>query len=174
MTPTLTSRSAKSRQPLTPTERIERRRLIFHDTLALFGLTAISVCIAVLTYFFFNSFREHRRVLERRWFARGDIHKQCRAYGGTARDAEQSVLAHDRTTAGNVPALSQRPASLTQRHYIMISNDSSAVRNASRQRANHPGYCVSTTSSSGTSHVRLVSVTFRKVTDEILNPADLS
>ena len=72
MTPTLTSRSAKNRQPLTPTERLERRRLIFHDTLALLGLTAISVCIAVLTYFFFNSFREHRRVLERRWFARGE------------------------------------------------------------------------------------------------------
>ncbi len=36
------------------------------------ALTAISICIAVLTYFFFHSFREHRTVLEKRWFARGE------------------------------------------------------------------------------------------------------
>src|SRR5665213_3143323 len=72
MTPTLSSRSANSSQPLTPTERIQRRKLIFQDTLALLALTAISICIAVLTYFFFHSFREHRRVLEKRWFVRGE------------------------------------------------------------------------------------------------------
>src|SRR5665213_3662943 len=73
MTPTLTSRSANSRQPLTPTERIQRRKLIFQDTLALASLMAISICIAVLTYFFFHSFREHRSVLEKRWYARGEL-----------------------------------------------------------------------------------------------------
>jgi hypothetical protein len=73
MTPTLTSRSANSRQPLTPTERIQRRKLIFQDTLALVSLLAISICIAVLTYFFFHSFREHRSVLEKRWYARGEL-----------------------------------------------------------------------------------------------------
>lgn len=72
MTPTLTSGSSNSRQPLSPTERNLRRRLIFQDTLALLSLTAISICIAVLTYFFFHSFREHRSVLEKRWFARGE------------------------------------------------------------------------------------------------------
>jgi tetratricopeptide (TPR) repeat protein len=39
--------------------------------LSLLTLTVISICIAVLTYFFFHSFQEHRRVLEKRWFARG-------------------------------------------------------------------------------------------------------
>lgn len=73
MNSTLTSRNAPSRQPLTPTERNQRRRLILQDSLALFGLTLITVCIAVLTYFFFHSFKEHRRVLEMRWFARGQV-----------------------------------------------------------------------------------------------------
>lgn len=67
----LTSRNSQSRKPLTPVERSQRRRLILQDGLALLGLTAITICIAVLTYFFFNSFREHRRVLEKRWYARG-------------------------------------------------------------------------------------------------------
>lgn len=57
--------------PLTPVERMERRRLILHDTLALLALTIVTILIAVLTYFFFQSFSQHRRVLERRWYARG-------------------------------------------------------------------------------------------------------
>ncbi len=72
MNSTLTARNANSRQPLTPVERNQRRKLMFQDTFALLGLTAISICIAVLTYFFFHSFREHRSVLEKRWFARGE------------------------------------------------------------------------------------------------------
>ncbi len=72
MSPTLTSRSAKSSESLSPAERNQRRRLILQDSLALVSLLAISICIAVLTYFFFRSFREHRRVLEQRWFARGE------------------------------------------------------------------------------------------------------
>lgn len=71
MTPTLTSRSATRRQPLTPLERNNRRRLIYQDALTLLSLTAISICIAVLTYFFFHSFRQHRSVLEKRWYERG-------------------------------------------------------------------------------------------------------
>lgn len=71
MTPSLTSKNTNSGQPLTPAERNLRRKLIVHDTFSLLALTAISICIAVLTYFFFHSFREHRRVLEKRWFARG-------------------------------------------------------------------------------------------------------
>jgi tetratricopeptide (TPR) repeat protein len=51
---------------------MERRRLILQDTLALFVLTVITILIAVLTYFFFQSFSQHRRVLERRWYARGE------------------------------------------------------------------------------------------------------
>ncbi len=63
---------ASNRQPLTPGERNLRRRLIFQDTLALIGLTVASILIYTLTYFFFHSFREHRSVLEKRWFARGE------------------------------------------------------------------------------------------------------
>jgi tetratricopeptide (TPR) repeat protein len=71
MTSTQTSRTANSRQPLTFGERNLRRRLIVQDTISLLSLTGISVVIAVLTFFFFNSFREHRKVLEQRWFTRG-------------------------------------------------------------------------------------------------------
>lgn len=70
MTSTL-DRSANRMQPLTPAERNLRRKLIVQDTLSLLSLTLISILIAVLTYFFFRSFREHRSVLEKRWFARG-------------------------------------------------------------------------------------------------------
>ncbi len=72
MTQTLTARSANRKQPLTPAERNLRRKLILEDSLALLGLTAISIFIAVLTYFFFDSFRQHRSVLEKRWYLRGE------------------------------------------------------------------------------------------------------
>lgn len=70
---TLTARNPKNRHLFTPMERNQRRKLIFQDSLALLSLTAIAICIAVLTYFFFHSFREHRRVLEKRWFVRGEV-----------------------------------------------------------------------------------------------------
>ena len=65
--------TAESKLHLTPAERIQRRRLIVQDSLALFSLTLITIAIAVLTYFFFHSFAEHRRVLETRWYERGQI-----------------------------------------------------------------------------------------------------
>ncbi|MHB1937683.1 MAG: tetratricopeptide repeat protein [Acidobacteriaceae bacterium] len=58
---------------LTPAERIQRRRLIVQDSLALLSLTLIAICMTVLTYFFFHSFAQHRAVLEKRWFERGQI-----------------------------------------------------------------------------------------------------
>ena len=67
------ARTAESKLHLTPAERIQRRRLIVQDSLALLSLMLITVAIAVLTYFFFNSFAEHRSVLERRWFQRGQV-----------------------------------------------------------------------------------------------------
>ncbi|MGO8717834.1 MAG: tetratricopeptide repeat protein [Acidobacteriaceae bacterium] len=68
-----TVRTADSQLHLTPAERIQRRRLIVQDTLALVSLTLITIGIGVLTYFFFHSFVEHRSVLEKRWFQRGQI-----------------------------------------------------------------------------------------------------
>jgi tetratricopeptide (TPR) repeat protein len=65
--------AAESKLHLTPAERIQRRRLIVQDTLALLSLTLITIAIGVLTYFFFHSFAEHRSVLETRWYERGQI-----------------------------------------------------------------------------------------------------
>lgn len=65
--------TADSHLHLTPAERIQRRRLIVQDTLALVSLMLITIGIGVLTYFFFHSFAEHRSVLEKRWFQRGQI-----------------------------------------------------------------------------------------------------
>ncbi|HET6169184.1 MAG TPA: tetratricopeptide repeat protein, partial [Terracidiphilus sp.] len=67
------ARTAESKLHLTPAERIQRRRLIVQDSLSLLSLTLITIAIAVLTYFFFHSFTEHRRVLETRWYERGQI-----------------------------------------------------------------------------------------------------
>jgi tetratricopeptide (TPR) repeat protein len=50
-----------------------RRRLIVQDSLSLLSLTLITIAIAVLTYFFFHSFAEHRSVLEQRWYQRGQV-----------------------------------------------------------------------------------------------------
>ena len=67
------ARTAESKLHLTPAERIQRRRLIVQDTLALLSLTLVTICIGVLTYFFFHSFAEHRSVLEKRWYERGQV-----------------------------------------------------------------------------------------------------
>jgi tetratricopeptide (TPR) repeat protein len=68
-----TARTVDSKLHLTPAERILRRRLIVQDSLALLSLTLIAICFAVLTYFFFHSFVEHRSVLQKRWFERGQV-----------------------------------------------------------------------------------------------------
>ena len=68
----LNATTAASKQHLTPAERNQRRTLIVQDSVALVLLTVITIGIAVLTYFFFHSFREHRSVLEQRWFERGE------------------------------------------------------------------------------------------------------
>lgn len=65
--------TAENKLHLTPAERIQRRRLIVQDSLSLFSLTLITILIGVLTYFFFHSFAEHRSVLEKRWYDRGQI-----------------------------------------------------------------------------------------------------
>ncbi|HET9087452.1 MAG TPA: tetratricopeptide repeat protein [Acidobacteriaceae bacterium] len=98
MSSTLTSHNPQSRKPLTPVERSQRRRLILQDGLALLSLTAITICIAVLTYFFFNSFREHRRVLEKRWYARG----QKALSSGRPQDAVQDFRSALSLSTANV------------------------------------------------------------------------
>lgn len=58
--------------PLTTEERLAKRKLIFRDAVALVGLFLITVALAVLTYFLFNSFKEHRQELAVRWLTRGE------------------------------------------------------------------------------------------------------
>lgn len=59
------------RKPLSAEERAEKRRLILRDSIALFTVFAITVILAILTYFLFASFSRHRNVLARRWEANG-------------------------------------------------------------------------------------------------------
>jgi Tfp pilus assembly protein PilF len=59
------------RSPLSAEERLEKRRLILRDLTALMSLFAITVALAVLTYFLYNSFSRHREDLAARWLARG-------------------------------------------------------------------------------------------------------
>lgn len=97
MNSTLNASNAKGRRPLTQTERNQRRRLILQDSLALLSLTAITICMAVLTYFFFHSFREHRSVLEKRWFTRGQI----ALAGGRPQDAVEDFRSALSLSAAN-------------------------------------------------------------------------
>jgi tetratricopeptide (TPR) repeat protein len=58
--------------PLTAEERIEKRKLMLRDSIALFTVFLITVVLGVLTYFLFASFSRHRDVLARRWRANGE------------------------------------------------------------------------------------------------------
>jgi tetratricopeptide (TPR) repeat protein len=60
------------KSPLTASERIVRRRLIFTDTLALVTLFAVTVVLAVLTNFLYQSYASHQKELAQRWLARGE------------------------------------------------------------------------------------------------------
>lgn len=59
------------RPPLTAEERVEKRRIILRDSIALLGLFAITVVLAIVTYVLFGTFSRHRDVLARRWKANG-------------------------------------------------------------------------------------------------------
>ncbi|MGH9587212.1 MAG: tetratricopeptide repeat protein [Acidobacteriaceae bacterium] len=60
------------RKALSAEERAEKRRLVLRDSVALFAIFAITVTLAILTYFLFASFSRHRDVLARRWKANGE------------------------------------------------------------------------------------------------------
>lgn len=79
------------------TQRSQRRRLILQDTVALLSLFGITIVIAVITYFFFSSFRTHRQVLEQRWFQRG---QQAMA-NGNATDAVEAFRSALTLSSGN-------------------------------------------------------------------------
>jgi tetratricopeptide (TPR) repeat protein len=60
------------KSPLTASDRIERRRLIFTDTLALVTLFAITALLAVLTNYLYQSYASHQVELANRWLERGE------------------------------------------------------------------------------------------------------
>ncbi|WP_446742167.1 tetratricopeptide repeat protein [Silvibacterium acidisoli] len=60
------------RPTLTEEERLDKRKLIINDVVALSSLLAITSALAVLTYVLFSSYTQHRQTLGQRWLARGD------------------------------------------------------------------------------------------------------
>ena len=56
---------------LSPLERHQVRTLVAKDALALASISAITILLAVTTYFLFGSYQTHRKELADRWFARG-------------------------------------------------------------------------------------------------------
>jgi Flp pilus assembly protein TadD len=60
------------KSPLSATDRIERRRLIFADTLSLVTLFAVTALLAVLTNYLYQSYASHQVALAARWLQRGD------------------------------------------------------------------------------------------------------
>src|SRR5258708_19730301 len=58
--------------PLSASDRMERRRLIFADTLSLVTLFAITALLAILTNYLYQSYASHQVSLAARWLQRGD------------------------------------------------------------------------------------------------------
>ena len=58
--------------PLTPAERLAKRRLVFQDTLALLGIFASTCLLGVLTYLIFRSYSQHQQDAAARWKRRGE------------------------------------------------------------------------------------------------------
>jgi Flp pilus assembly protein TadD len=87
--------------PLSASDRIERRRLIFADTLSLVTLFAITALLAVLTNYLYQSYASHQVSLAARWLQRGDQALRDNK-PQAAIDALSSALAYapnDRSTA---------------------------------------------------------------------------
>jgi tetratricopeptide (TPR) repeat protein len=82
------------KSPLTASDRIERRRLMFADSLSLITLFAITALLAVLTNYLYQSYASHQVELANRWLVRGD---QAMRDGKpqAAIDALSSALAYD-------------------------------------------------------------------------------
>src|SRR5271169_4762852 len=59
------------KSPLTASYRVERRRLIFTDTLSLVTLFATTALLAVLTNYLYQSYASHQVELANRWLERG-------------------------------------------------------------------------------------------------------
>jgi len=81
----------KLRSPLTPEERLIKRKLIVRDLIALVSLFSITIALAVLTYFLFNSFLHRRQALAQTWLQEGES-AMARGRPDAAADAFRSAL----------------------------------------------------------------------------------
>jgi tetratricopeptide (TPR) repeat protein len=77
---------------LTPVERHQVRSLIFRDSVALVSIFLITVCLAVATYFLFNSYSDHRKELANRWFGRGQAAARARQPDIAIEDFRSALL----------------------------------------------------------------------------------
>lgn len=80
--------------PLAPEERLEKRRLILRDAVALLSLFLITALLFVATLLLFRSFEDHRQELATRWLGRGDAALQ-NGQPVAAIQALHSALAYD-------------------------------------------------------------------------------
>jgi tetratricopeptide (TPR) repeat protein len=79
------------RSPLTPDERLVKRKLIVRDLIALLSLFLITAALAVLTYFLFNSFLRRRQALAQTWLQEGEK-AMATGHPNEAVDAFRSAL----------------------------------------------------------------------------------
>jgi tetratricopeptide (TPR) repeat protein len=98
------------KSPLTASDRVERRRLIFADSLSLVTLFAITALLAVLTNYLYQSYASHQVALANRWLQRGD---QAMREGKpqAAIDALSSALAYAPSDRGTAIKLAEALAS---------------------------------------------------------------
>jgi tetratricopeptide (TPR) repeat protein len=98
------------KSPLSASDRIGRRRLIFADSLALITLFAITVLLAVSTNYLYQSYASHQTKLADRWLQRGE---QAMHDGKpqAAIDALSSALAFDPNQRNTQIKLAQALAS---------------------------------------------------------------
>jgi tetratricopeptide (TPR) repeat protein len=98
------------KSPLSASDRIERRRLIFADSLALITLFAVTALLAVSTNYLYQSYASHQTKLADRWLQRGE---QAMRAGKpqAAIDALSSALAFDPNQRNTQIKLAQALAS---------------------------------------------------------------
>src|ERR1700733_11156484 len=98
------------KSPLNATDRIERRRLIFADTLSLVTLFAITALLAVLTNYLYQSYASHQMALAARWLQRGEQALRDNK-PQAAVDALSSALAYAPSDRGTAIKLAEALAS---------------------------------------------------------------
>jgi tetratricopeptide (TPR) repeat protein len=98
------------KSPLTASDRIERRRLIFADSLSLVTLFAITALLAVFTNYLYRSYASHQVALANRWLQRGD-EAMREGKPQAAIDALSSALAYAPSDRGTAIKLAQALAS---------------------------------------------------------------